>query len=142
MRTVFIKPGRYIRLSGILFLWAGTAQAQPTVLDNYIDTAWQSNLVVQQKNIALDKARYSLEIARTYFLPEVNFQVGYQTAGGGRNIALPLGTLLNDAYTALNQLTGTNRFPQLENQSVNFFPKNFHDAKLRTTVPIINSDLR
>lgn len=142
MRTVFTKANKTSLLFGIFLLTAVGMNAQKTLLDSYIDSAWKSNLVVQQKNIKLEKARQALEIARTYFLPEVNFQFGYQTAGGGRNIELPLGTLLNDAYRVLNQLTGTNNFPQLENQSVNFFPRNFHDAKLRTTMPIINPDIR
>src|SRR5690606_3059872 len=102
---------------------------QKTVLDEYIQQAWSSNLVVKEKNMSLEKARQSLEIAKSYFLPEVNFMMGYQTAGGGRNIELPLGTLLNGAYATLNQLTGTNVFPQLKNESINFFPQNFHDAK-------------
>lgn len=142
MRTVFIKPNPAFRLFCAFLLLTTAAQGQKNLLDSYIDSAWKSNLVVQQKNMGLEKARQSLEIAKSYFLPEVNFQFGFQTAGGGRNIELPLGTLLNEAYTTLNQLTGTNRFPQLENQSVNFFPRNFHDAKVRTTMPIINPDIR
>ncbi|MCR6721484.1 MAG: TolC family protein [Chitinophagaceae bacterium] len=142
MRTVFSKINKISLLIGILLFMASGSKAQKTLLDSYIDSAWKSNLVVQQKSIKLEKARQALDIAKTYFLPEVNFQFGYQTAGGGRNIELPLGTLLNDAYRVLNQLTGTNNFPQLEDQSVNFFPRNFHDAKVRTTMPIINPDIR
>ncbi len=142
MRTVFIRAGMAGALSFAAFFLSLTASGQKGIIDVYIDSAWQSNLVLQQKQVSLEKARQSLAIAKGYFLPELNFLAGYQTAGGGRNIELPLGTLLNEAYSTLNQLTGTSRFPQLEDQSVNFFPKNFHDAKLRTSMPILNPEIR
>lgn len=139
MKLLSFKPNQFVLFSCSLLLSA-PVWSQKTVLDEYIQQAWHSNLVVQEKNMSLEKAKQSLEIARSYFLPEVNFIMGYQTAGGGRNIELPLGTLLNGAYTTLNQLTGTNFFPQLKDESINFFPKNFHDAKVRTTMAIVNPD--
>lgn len=142
MRTVFIKAGIAGALSFTAFFLPVAVFAQKGLIESYIDSAWQSNLVLQQKQVSLERARQSLAIAKGFFLPELNFLAGYQTAGGGRNIELPLGTLLNEAYTTLNQLTGTSRFPQLDNQSVNFFPRNFHDAKLRTSMPIVNPDIR
>jgi outer membrane protein TolC len=48
---------------------------------------------------------------------------------------------MNPVYSTLNQLTASNSFPQIQNQSIGFFPQNFYDAKVHTTVPIINSDL-
>src|SRR5699024_5175713 len=41
----------------------------------------------------------------------------------------------------LNELTQSDRFPQLENQRVNFLPHNFYDAKLRASVPIFNREM-
>lgn len=111
------------------------------LLDNYVEEAFKNNIVLQQKNISLEKAQYALKTAKGFFLPTVEFQGGYQTADGGRNIPLPLGDLLNPVYSTLNQLTSSNKFALLENQSINFLPKNFYDAKVRTTVPIINQDL-
>ncbi len=111
------------------------------VLQTYIDTAFKNNIVLQQKNVSLEKAQYALKAAKGLFLPSVAFQAGYQTADGGRNIPLPLGDLLNPIYSTLNQITGANNFPRMENQTINFLPKNFHDAKVRTTVPIINTDI-
>jgi len=111
------------------------------VLQTYIDTAFKNNMVLQQKNVSLEKAQYALKAAKGLFLPSVAFQAGYQTADGGRNIPLPLGDLLNPIYSTLNQITGANNFPRMENQTINFLPKNFHDAKVRTTVPIINTDI-
>ena len=111
-------------------------------LTSYIDSAFKSNIVLQQKNISLEKAGYALEIAKGYYYPTVSFQAGYQTAGGGRDIYLPLGDLLNEVYATLNQLTQSNKFPQLQNQRINFLPQNFYDAKVRTTVPIINTNIK
>ncbi|HRE52300.1 MAG TPA: TolC family protein [Flavitalea sp.] len=128
--------------SGWLMLATGFgASAQEQAIDRYIRVAMDSNIVVQQKNISLDKALLSLKTAKSLYAPSVSFLAGYQSGDGGRNISLPLGDLLNNAYATLNQLTGSQQFPQLENQSVNFFPRNFYDAKIRTTLPIVNPDI-
>ncbi|WP_175634243.1 TolC family protein [Pedobacter ghigonis] len=117
-----------------------TANAQQ-LLDAYVAEAFKNNIVLQQKNISLDKAQLALKTARSLYLPTVAFSTTWSTADGGRNIPLPLGDLLNPVYSSLNKLTATNNFPLMENQSINFLPKNYYDAKVRTTVPIINTDL-
>lgn len=122
-------------------IFAPPLRAQSPALDRYISEGFAHNLVLQQKNISLEKAMYALKSAQSMYLPSVNFLFDYQTADGGRDIPLPLGDLLNGAYSTLNQLTGSNKFPMLENQSINFLPKNFYDGKVRTTVPIINTDI-
>ncbi|MFD2918092.1 TolC family protein [Terrimonas rubra] len=137
MITVFrSKP----KLLLFIFLLPVLVQAQNS-LDGYIDSALTNNRVLQQKNISLEKATLALSIAKSYYYPNLGFQAGYQTAAGGRDINLPLGDLLNGVYGTLNQLTGSNNFPQLKNQQVNFLPKNFYDAKLRTTMPLYNQDI-
>ena len=45
-------------------------------------------------------------------------------------------------YATLNQLTGSNAFPQLENVSEQFLPDNFYDARFRASLPIYNKDLQ
>ncbi|MBL7762435.1 MAG: TolC family protein [Chitinophagaceae bacterium] len=141
MRTILTKPKRITQIA-VLLAVSPTLFSQNNILDSYIDSAFKNNIVLQQKNISLEKASYALEIAKGYYYPTVAFQAGYQTAGGGRDIYLPLGDLLNEAYATLNQLTQSNKFPQLKNERINFLPENFYDAKFRTTVPIINSDLK
>ena len=131
---------KFFSIAIIFVLSTAFANAQQ-VLDQYVTDAFKDNIVLQQKNISLEKAQYALKTAKSFFLPTVAFQGAYQTADGGRNIPLPLGDLLNPVYSTLNQLTQTNKFPLMENQSINFLPKNFYDAKIRTSVPIINSDL-
>lgn len=139
MLTLLIKM-KNICLMLMLVFAAFSVNAQQ-ILQTYIDTAFKNNMVLQQKNVSLEKAQYALKAAKGLFLPSVAFQAGYQTADGGRNIPLPLGDLLNPIYSTLNQITGANNFPTLQNQAINFLPKNFHDAKVRTTVPIINTDI-
>jgi outer membrane protein TolC len=38
-------------------------------------------------------------------------------------------------------MTQSDAFPHVENVEQNFFPKNFYDARVRTSVPLINTDL-
>jgi outer membrane protein len=75
------------------------------------------------------------------FLPTVALQGNYTSGYGGRSISLPVGDLLNPVYRTLNQLTDSNQFPEIQNVSQNFFPHNFYDAKVRTSMPIVNTDL-
>lgn len=129
-------------LSALLFtLFALNVSGQEMPLA-YLDSALQNNIVIRKKNISLREATLALENARSLFYPTVGLQAGYTTAAGGRDIDIPIGDLLNDAYTTLNDLTGTQKFPQLKNQKINFFPTNFYDAKIHSEVPIINSALR
>lgn len=139
MRTILIITKK---CSWLLLLLLGiSTSAQTSVLDQYIDTAFSRNIVLQQKNISLEKAGYALQIAKGFYYPTIAFQAGYQTADGGRDIELPIGDMLNNVYSTLNQLTQSNKFPQVKNEHINFLPYNFYDAKIRTTVPIFNSDI-
>lgn len=136
-----MKRPLQLLFTGLFYCFPLIMQAQDTVLEKYIQEAFSNNLVLRQKQVSLEKALYSLKTAQSMYLPSVNFMFDYQTAEGGRDIPLPLGDLLNGVYSTLNQLTSSNSFPQLKNESINFLPKNFHDAKVRTTVPIINTDI-
>ncbi len=123
-----------------LVLTISQAKAQ-TVLETYVKEGLSNNIVLKQRNIALEKAMLSLKIANSYFSPQVGIQGNYTSGLGGRSISIPVGDLLNPVYTTLNQLTGSEKFPQIANVNQNFFPYNFYDAKVHTTLPIINSDL-
>lgn len=140
MRTILSLCKKAAIALAVLLAGIST-NAQNNPLDAYIDSAFENNIVLQQKNITLQKAGYALQIAKGLYYPTVVFQAGYQTADGGRDIQLPLGDLLNGVYSSLNQLTQSDKFPQLKNESINFLPINFYDAKVRTTVPIINADI-
>lgn len=121
-------------------LAAKKANAQDK-LDAYIQQGISSNQSIKQQNFLLEKNVYALKEAKTMFLPTVFFSTTYTKADGGRTIDFPTGDLFNAAYATLNQLTGTNSFPQLQNQSIMLNPDNFYDAKLRTSMPILNAEL-
>ena len=112
-----------------------------TVLDDYIQEGLKSNLVLQQKTISWEQAQQSLQVARSYFLPSMTLLTDYTSGEGGRSISMPIGDLLNPVYASLNQITQSDQFQQVENVNQNFFPKNFYDARVRTSVPLINTDL-
>lgn len=124
----------------LLCLAAGQLPAQGS-LDGYIQDGIASNLVLKEKQLGLQRGLLSLQNAKRLFLPSVNFNGTYTLARGGRSIDFPIGDLLNPVYSTLNQLTQSNSFPQLDNERINFLPHNFYDVRLRTTVPLVNSDL-
>lgn len=132
-----------IKFGALLMLFTALVSAVKgqAILDEYIRSGLENNLVLQQKNVSLKQAEQSLQIARSYFVPSVTLLGDYTSGHGGRSIQLPIGDLLNPVYASLNQLTQSDEFPQVQNVEQNFFPKNFYDARLRTSVPIINTDL-
>jgi len=111
-------------------------------LDNYIDSALQNNIALQQKNISVEKAMYALKTAKSLFQPVIAMQGSYQSGEGGRSIDFPVGDLLNPVYSTLNKLTASNKFPQIQNVTTNFFPRNFYDMRLNTLMPLYNKDLQ
>lgn len=125
-----------VALTGLSY----TLPAQ-TTLDQYVQTGLEKNLVLQQKNVSLEKAVYALKTAKSLFAPTVALQAGYQHGSGGRSIDFPIGDLLNPVYSTLNQLTMSNAFPMVENVDVTFFPQNFYDMHVRASMPIVNADL-
>lgn len=129
---------------GVLLTGSITAfsqDADEALLQGYLQTAFNNNLVLQQKNIGMDKALLALKSANALFLPSVDATAAYQTGDGGRYINLPIGDLLNPVYSTLNQMTGSSAFPQVENVQQSFLPNNFYDVKLHTTLPLFNTDL-
>jgi outer membrane protein TolC len=136
MRTPIIRI--FILLAMAVPLVGVNAQ---TSLDTYVQEGLKNNLVLQQKQIGLEKAMTSLKIANGMFMPTVGLIGNYTSGKGGRSISLPVGDLMNPVYSTLNQLTESNQFPQIQNVEQNFFPHNFYDAKVRTSIPIINTDL-
>jgi len=110
-------------------------------LDEYIRDGLASNQSIRQQTFVLEKNVYALKEAKSMFLPDVTFGITYTKADGGRTIDFPAGDLLNGAYATLNKLTGSNSFPQLQNQHILINPDNFYDARFRTTLPILNAEL-
>jgi outer membrane protein TolC len=123
-----------------LLVVSSTAHSQGK-LDGYIAEGLANNSVLQQKQIDIEKAMIALRIAKSNYLPTVNFSGTFSTAKGGRYSELPVGDLLNPVYATLNQLTSSSSFPRIENQQIDFLPKNYYDAYVRTAVPLVNTDI-
>ncbi len=134
----------FTRLLFFILLLSSSAYAgaQSNTLNRYIEQGIASSEVLKQQQFQLQRSLHALEEAKGLFLPSVNLQGTYTLAAGGRAIAFPVGDLLNGVYATLNELTGTPRFPQLENVEENFNPNNFYDLKIRAAYPIINPDIR
>ncbi len=142
LKTVSMKfNGKTILTLFALFLYVEKAATQ-NVLDDYVKQGIQNSLVLKERNVSLEKSLLALKEAKTLFLPSVNMSASYTLAAGGRSIEFPIGDLLNGAYATLNQLTASQRFPKLENQSILLAPNNFYDVKVRTTYPIYNNDIK
>jgi outer membrane protein len=125
----------------LLLLFALPLFGQKSVLDEYVTTAFQQNITLQQKSIQVEKAMIALKTAQSLYQPSVAFQGGYQSGEGGRSIAFPVGDLLNPVYSTLNALTKSTAFPQIANVETNFFPHDFYDVKVQTTMPLYNKDI-
>lgn len=124
----------------LLSIFTTDANAQNN-LDAYIQQGINSNHSITQQNFILEKNVSALAEAKSMFLPNVAFSTTYTKADGGRSIDIPMGDLMNNVYSTLNQLTGSNSFPQLQNQSILLNPDNFYDAKFRISQPILNAEL-
>ncbi len=111
-------------------------------LPGYINEGLSHNLVLQEKTISLEKSLLALKEAKSLFLPTSYFETQYTLAQGGRAIEFPVGDLLNPVYSTLNQLTNSTQFPQIKNVSEQFLPNNFYDVRIKTSMPIINTDLK
>ncbi len=111
------------------------------VPEQYINAGLNNNLVLLEKKVDLEKSLLSLKVAKSMFLPTTWLEGQYSLAKGGRSIDIPVGDLVNPVYKTLNQLTGTNGFPIIQNVSEQLLPNNFYDVRVRTTMPLLNPDL-
>ena len=124
-----------------LLLLPLVTRAQSPILENYITEGLKNNLALQQKEFSLQKSMYALKEARGLFLPSINFLADYTYADGGRSIDIPIGDLLNPVYSTLNQLTNSGSFPQVENESEQFLPNDYHTTRLEAAMPLINAEI-
>jgi outer membrane protein TolC len=135
------KPVLLLLLLAVLGCQRSVAQSN-SLLDDYIHIGLDSNLALHQRNFDLSRALLDLKRAQSLFHPQAGFNAQYTLANGGRTQAIPIGNLLNGVYSTLNQLTGSDKFPQVANQSIQFLPNDFHDTRMEVTLPILDIDLQ
>ncbi|CAM3958164.1 Outer membrane protein TolC [Pedobacter westerhofensis] len=141
MYTSFIKTSLLLLGITCIALPVAVAQSGPGQLDSYIAVAFANNQGLKQQQFDLDRSLAALKEAQAMYLPTVSVLGSYTKSSGGRTIDVPLGDLLNPVYSALNQLTGA-KYPTLQNESFLLNPDNFYDAKVRTSLPLINAEIR
>lgn len=117
-------------------------QAQHPLLDSLIALGLSNNPGIKQERTELAIRQKEMEIAHRLHYPSAGVLGTYTLAWGGRSINLPIGTLLNPVYATLNNLTNSTSFPSIDNVEEQFTPNNFIDLKLRTSMPVINPDLK
>jgi outer membrane protein TolC len=135
---MYLKMKKVLILMTILLGYQGYSQSK---LDSYIEAGLKNNEIIKQNNFDINKSMYALKEAQSLFYPTVSLNANYTKADGGRTIDIPIGDLLNPVYSSLNQITNSNAFPTLENQSVLINPDNFYDAKIHTTMPLLNFEI-
>ena len=117
------------------------SSGQSSVVDSYIELGLKQNLALKQERITLEQAHKSLDEARGGLLPSLDFSSRYTKATGGRDFEIPTGDLMNPVYTALNNITGENSFPQIENQVLNFNRRTDVDTRLTLSQPLFDRRL-
>jgi outer membrane protein TolC len=141
-----MKSQKYLYILVILFnlQWIPIF-AQEATLDKYVQEAFQNNLVIQQKNISIEKALISLKSARTLYFPNLAFQSSYQSGEGGRSINIPVNDIVGPIYATLNKITNAPPSVMSSAESKNFvsyfLPKNFYDAKIVANMPLFNKEI-
>ena len=126
----------------LIMLLSYGAFGQSEILNNYVQEGLKNSQTLKQQNFQLQKAVFALSEAKTLFKPNVNFNTTLSTAQGGRKIEIPIGDLVNPVYITLNKLTSTNSFPQIQNTSEQLVPRDFYDVRVKTTMPLINAELK
>jgi outer membrane protein len=135
----------FIALYTVTFGWSQTNQ-----LDQYIQTALESNIALQQKALSYDQSLAALEEAKAMFFPRLSLEARYSVARGGRAFEIPVGDLMNPVYDNLNLINSLGQasspdypvipqYPQIQNEQVNFLRETEHETKLRMIFPVFNS---
>ncbi|HEX6040273.1 TolC family protein [Longimicrobium sp.] len=119
----------------VLFLAAPLgAQSAADPLGGYVRQAIDANLGLRQERLAADRADAAVREARGLYLPSLTMDTRYSEMRGGVNI----GDFVNPAYGALNEITGTDRFPT----NVDARLPLAQETKLRIAQPLFQPAIR
>ena len=119
-------------LVGALLVAPAAAQSRAQ-LDAIVAEALRNNLGLAQESLAVERAEAGVREARGRFFPELSLDARYSQQSG----TLDLGDLVNPAYDALNQVTGSNRFPTNLDLT---FPQR-HETRLRLAQPLFDASV-
>src|SRR6202451_3043960 len=132
--------------AGVAFLMGGLAlasQAAPgpvlsgeEAVSGLVADALAANLELDAASGGVAQRLAALDQARALYLPSLDLTARYTRANGGRTIDFPVGDLLNPVYATLNQITGSSRFPTVQNQEINFQRTREQDTAVSLTQPL------
>jgi outer membrane protein len=131
-----------LRMVALLLATSSVAHAKPLgeVIDAYVDEGLRSNLSLQSQTLEVERNLAALDAAQARFLPAFALEARYTRADGGREISIPVGTLLNPAYATLNELLAAQgqapRFGTIEDQSIPFIREREQDTRVTVRQPI------
>lgn len=117
----------------------------PTIIENYVTLAIERNTALRMRALDVDGARAGLAQVRGALQPQVELVARYTVATGGRTIEFPVGDLLNPVYRTLNDFLAAQGkpapFPQISNQSINFYRDHEQETKLRVLQPLYRPEI-
>ncbi len=130
-------------ISSVLLISVYVLRAQNTsILETYIKEGLENNLTLKQEALEVQSSLEALKQAKGLFLPQLSFNASYTAATGGRNINIPVGSLVNPIYSTLNDLTDSQMFPtDVGDVEEQLLPDNFHDTRLQLRQPLFDSDI-
>lgn len=108
--------------------------AQSDPLGDLVREAWRRNLTLEQELLRELESEAEVREARGQYLPSLSLSARYSETRGVLNI----GDLVNPAYEALNQLTGSQAFPTNIDQRLPLR----QETTLRLTQPLYNPAIR
>jgi outer membrane protein len=121
----------------------GAQPAMPGSVEEAVSSlvadALTANLELDVAGAGIAQRLAALDQARALYLPSLDFSARYTRANGGRTLDFPVGDLLNPVYASLNQITGTNRFPAIQNQEINFQRTREQYTDVLLTQPLYDS---
>jgi outer membrane protein TolC len=133
---------KQFQIFSIALLFLNTLFAQDDPLENYIKIGLESNLALQQQQFSLQQSIAALNEARGKYFPSIDIGARYTRAGGGREIIIPVGDLVNPIYKTLNALLEAQgldpQFPEdIPNQTTPFLREQEHETRVRLIQPLI-----
>ena len=132
---------KYILILLIVFGFGKTI-GQNLIIDQYIKEGIQNNLALKQHEFSLQQNIAQLNEAKGMFFPTIDIKARYTRAGGGRDIDILVGDLVNPIHNALNAINPSFGFPgNIQNENIPFIRKEEHETKVSLVQPIIQPAL-
>jgi len=126
----------------LVLLSFSTIYCQNDIIEKYIILGIDDNLALKQKDFSLQQSIADLDEARGMFFPSIDIQARYTRAGGGREIDMLIGDLVNPIQNALNNISPQFAFPaNTSNVRIPFLRKEEHETKVSLVQPIIQPAL-